>query len=376
MNTEWKSCFRICISIFILFLCVNYWHGFINTLGLLIGAALPLIIGAVIAYPVNILMLFYEKHYFNKKTPRFAEKTRRPVCLTLAYLTMIAIIALVISLIVPQLISCFRLIFEMLPEAARVLSKFRLDIIPDSVTTFVEDFDWESKLSQIAKLITDGLGSFMDSIVKTVSTVFSGTVTALLSLIFSVYLLLCKDTLIKQFNRLLKRYVNTKITDKIYYVLSILNDCFKKYIVGQCTEAVILGVLCTIGMLILRIPYATMIGALVAFTALIPIAGAYIGAIIGALMILTISPFKALVFVIFLVILQQIEGNLIYPKVVGSSIGLPGIWVLAAITIGGGLMGILGMLLGVPVAAAVYRIIRNDLYKASPEDTEEQVETI
>lgn len=153
--------------------------------------------------------------------------------------------------------------------------------------------------------------------------------------------------------------------NKITYVLSIMNDCFRKYIVGQCTEAVILGLLCIIGMLILQLPYATMIGALIALTALIPVAGAYIGAVVGAFMILTVSPIKALFFLIFLVVLQQLEGNIIYPKVVGSSLGLPGIWVLAAITVGGGIMGIFGMLIGVPIVAAIYRIVKNDVNKSA-----------
>ena len=147
------------------------------------------------------------------------------------------------------------------------------------------------------------------------------------------------------------------------FALGILNDCFHKFIVGQCIEAVVLGLLCTIGMTIFKFPYATMIGALIAFTALIPVAGAYIGAGVGAFMILTVSPMQALLFLVFIVILQQLEGNLIYPRVVGSSIGLPGIWVLAAVTIGGGIMGVAGMLIGVPLAAALYRILRDDLKK-------------
>lgn len=144
-------------------------------------------------------------------------------------------------------------------------------------------------------------------------------------------------------------------------MLSVLNECFHKYIVGQCTEALILGGLCTLGMLILQLPYATMTGAVIAFTALIPVAGAYIGAGVGAFMILTVSPVKAIIFLIFIVILQQLEGNLIYPRVVGSSMGLPGIWVLAAVTVGGGVMGIPGMLLCVPLAAAFYKLLREDV---------------
>ena len=152
-----------------------------------------------------------------------------------------------------------------------------------------------------------------------------------------------------------------KWAKRLLYGLRIFNESFRGYIVGQCTEAVILGVLCVVGMLIFRFPYAGMIGSLVGFTALIPVAGAYIGAAVGAVMILTQSPLKALLFGVFLVILQQLEGNLIYPRVVGRSIGLPALWVLAAVTVGGSLMGIPGMLLGVPITAALYRLIREDM---------------
>ena len=195
----------------------------------------------------------------------------------------------------------------------------------------------------------------------TVSTVFSGAVTTLLSVIFTIYLLSGKDRLRAQCHRLMRFALRPKHYDRACYVLRVLNDSFHRYIVGQCTEALILGALCTAGMLILQLPYATMIGALVAFTALIPVAGAYIGAAVGAFMILTISPVQALIFLVFLVVLQQLEGNLIYPRVVGASLGLPGIWVLAAVTVGGSLMGIFGMLLAVPLAAAVYRLMRENI---------------
>jgi predicted PurR-regulated permease PerM len=158
-------------------------------------------------------------------------------------------------------------------------------------------------------------------------------------------------------------YLPEKLNGRILYVLDVLNYSFRRYISGQSLEAVILGALCWLGMLILRLPYATMIGALIAFTALIPVAGAYIGAAVGAFMILMVSPMQALIFLIFLVILQQLEGNLIYPKVVGSSLGLPGIWVLAAVVVGGGVAGVMGMLLGVPIAATAYTLLRNNMNK-------------
>ena len=201
---------------------------------------------------------------------------------------------------------------------------------------------------------------------QVVTSIISTTVTLAVAFIFSIYILYWKEKLGNQFTRLFKRYIPDKITNKIFYVLGVLNKSFKSFIIGQCTEAVILGVLCMLGMLILRLPYAVMTGCLIGFTALIPIAGAYIGAGVGALMIFTVSPVQSVIFLIYLVILQQIEGNLIYPKVVGSSIGLPGIWVLAAVTVGGGVMGIMGMLVAVPVASAIYQIVREDVNRKVP----------
>ena len=161
----------------------------------------------------------------------------------------------------------------------------------------------------------------------------------------------------------MKRYLKPALRSKLRHVLNVLNESFTKYFIGQCIEAVILGLLCAIGMALLGLPYATMIGAVIAVTALIPVAGAYIGGGVGALMIFSVSPVQALVFLIYLVVLQQLEGNLIYPRVVGSSLGLPAIWVLAAVTIGGGMMGVVGMLLAVPLASAAYRLLKEDVNK-------------
>lgn len=236
-----------------------------------------------------------------------------------------------------------------------------MDAVPEDLLASLRNVDWASKLEQIISFLTTGVGNIIGTAVSAVSSVFSGLVTAFFALIFSIYLLLGKERLGSQFNRIIKRYMSTGLCSNVHHVLSVLNECFHKYIVGQCTEALILGGLCTLGMLILQLPYATMTGAVIAFTALIPVAGAYIGAGVGAFMILTVSPIKAIIFLIFIVILQQLEGNLIYPRVVGSSMGLPGIWALAAVTVGGGVMGIPGMLLCVPLAAAVYKLLREDV---------------
>lgn len=368
MKIEWRGCFRIGLSAFVLFLCITYWPAFAKFMGTFIGAAMPLIIGCVIAYIVNILMSFYERHYFIKSKSAALIKSRRPVCMLLSFISVVLIVILLIRLVVPELTACVELLITQIPGAvSKAVSWLEANAaIPEEMLSSLQNIDWKSRIEQIISLLTSGVGSVMGTAVNVVSSVFSGIVTALFALIFSIYLLTGKEKLGSQFDRLMRRYMKDKLYNRSKYVLSVLNDCFHKYIVGQCTEALILGALCTAGMLLLGIPYATMTGAVIAFTALIPVAGGYIGAAIGAFMILTVSPIQALIFLIFIVVLQQLEGNLIYPRVVGSSMGLPAIWVLAAVTIGGGVMGILGMLIGVPLAAALYRLLREDVNRQPP----------
>lgn len=367
MKIEWKTCFKIGVSVFLLFIAVTYWEKVAALLSAVLGAAAPLLLGCVVAYVINIPMSFYERHYFPKKKGKLFAVSRRPVCLLGAFLTVLAVVALVIGLVIPQLSDCISLIAAEFPGMFKKFLDYaqQLEFMPEKIIASLYSIDLKSQMSSIIEKLTSGIGNVVGGVVSVVASVFSGVVTAFVSIIFAVYLLLAKDTLGAQWERIMKRYASEKLKNKTDYICFVLNDCFHRYIVGQCTEAVILGALCTVGMLIFRFPYAFMIGALTAFTALIPIAGAYIGAGVGAFMILTESPIKALLFLVFIVVLQQIEGNLIYPKVVGTSIGLPGIWVLAAVTVGGGIFGILGMMLGVPVAAAVYRIIRDDVNKGN-----------
>ncbi len=368
MKLDWSSCFKVGISIFLLYLCISYWPSAMNLVVMLIGAAAPLLIGCVIAYLVNILMSFYEKFYFTKTKQKVLIKSRRPVCMILAFVTLVAIVYFVIRLLVPQLLSCVKVILSELPVFInRVINwvekndLLQEEMLQEKILEPLAEVDWKSKIGQIVQVLTSGIGNAVDIAIKLVSSVFSGLVTALLSTIFAIYLLLGKETLGNQFDLLAQRYLKEKIYKNLMYVLRVVNDCFHKYIVGQCIEAVILGILCMLGMKLLQLPYATMVGTLVAFTALIPVAGAYIGAGVGAFMIITVSPEKVIVFLVFIVVLQQLEGNIIYPKVVGSSMSLPAIWVLTAVTVGGGVMGIPGMLVGVPIMATIYRLIRDDV---------------
>ena len=383
MELKWKTCFRAVVTVLVMYVLINYWNSFANIAGGVLGAVIPLIVGCIMAYAVNILMSFYEnifskisllvsKNKANNITNDNTQKKsvisslKRPFCMILAYFSIVLIVFLIIRMVVPELIGCIELLLDKMPAAIDNTIKWaeqNFDI-NSLVQTDIQKFLGDINIKD--NILLSGLGGAMGIATQVVTSIISTTVTLAVAFIFSIYILYWKEKLGNQFTRLFKRYIPDKITNKIFYVLGVLNKSFKSFIIGQCTEAVILGVLCMLGMLILRLPYAVMTGCLIGFTALIPIAGAYIGAGVGALMIFTVSPVQSVIFLIYLVILQQIEGNLIYPKVVGSSIGLPGIWVLAAVTVGGGVMGIMGMLVAVPVASAIYQIVREDVNRKVP----------
>jgi len=363
MKSETRKVLIICVAAALFYLFIHYWETIADFLSAMLSAATPLLIGCVLAYVVNILMAWFERHFFPKSKGKLLSSLRRPICLFLAIVLLLAIIALIVRLILPQLIDCVVLVVNLLPPAINKLLDYiaEHEMLSTELLNTLESIDWKSKIGQILNVVTTGVGSVMDVVLQVVTSVFSGLVTSLLAIIFALYLLLGKERLGSQFRRIMKHYLKPNWNRKITHVISVLDSCFHSFIVGQCTEAVILGAMCVVGMLILKLPYATMIGTLIGFTALIPVAGAYIGGGIGAFMILTVAPNQALIFLIFLVLLQQIEGNLIYPRVVGSSLKLPGIWVLVAVTVGGGVLGVAGMLLGVPVMAAIYRMIRDDV---------------
>ncbi len=362
---KWKTCFRLGLSVVLVYLCIYYWSYVSGFLSSLLSALIPLVIGFCIAYPLNILMTYYERLYFPKSEKKFVLKTRRGVSLVFALITLVAILGLVIWLVLPQLGECINLLIDKFPAAMQKIVELleKTGIVPEDIIATLSTVDWQSKLGEIAKILTSGLGSAMNIVITTVSSVASTVTSTVIGIIFAVYLLASKDTLSAQLTRLMKKYMKPAKYEKTRYLMDVADDSFHNFIVGQCTEAVILGLLCTVGMLILQLPYAPMIGVLTGFTSLIPVVGPLIGGAVGAILILTQSPVQALIFLIFIVVLQQVEGNFIYPKVVGSSVGLPGIWVLAAVTIGAGVGGILGVLLGVPVASIIYRLIREDLNK-------------
>lgn len=369
MKIEWKSAFRLGAALFLVYLAVTYWGTVANLFRHGFEAASPLILGCVIAYALNILMSYYERIYFPDKQTKLVLRSRRAVCMLGAMITLVAVVALVIGLVIPELIACIRLLMKEIPRVMEdaVLwiheSGMLSSVVEEDVTASLLNIDWQERLTQVVKVLVSGLGDVAQVALSTVTSLVSKLVTLVIGIIFSIYLMMGKERLGSQIKRFLNRYLKPSWNQKFWYVVTTVDGCFRKFIVGQCTEALILGVLCIAAMTLLKFPYAVMIGTLIGFTALIPVAGAYIGAVVGAFMIFTVSPIKAAAFLVFIVILQQLEGNLIYPKVVGTSIGLPGVWVLAAVTIGGGIFGIPGMLIGVPLTASVYQLIKRDMNK-------------
>ena len=367
-NLTWKTCIRAGVTVVAVYLACTYWHVLTHVVGVALSAASPLVIGAVIAYVANILMSFYERHFFVKSRKPALRKMRRPACMALAFLTAVVAVVWMLTTVIPELIKCVEMIISSLPGAlskayAWLDEKFQVGALLKemNLTAPGADFDWKSSISSMVSFVMTGVGGAAKVAVTAVSGVASTVVTLFLAIVFSIYLLAGKEKLAAQFVRLSKTYLGEKLTARALYVLRVVDDSFHSFIVGQCTEALILGALCFVGMMIFGFKNALTISVMVGFTALIPIAGAYIAAIAGAFMLFVESPLSALLFLIFLVILQQIEGNLIFPRVVGSSIGLPGVWVLAAVTVGGGVMGIMGMLIGVPLASAAYRLLGRDV---------------
>ncbi len=362
-NISWKTCVRLGITVVLVYLACTYWQPLSGALNVALQAAMPLLIGAAIAYVVNILMSFFERNIFPDVKKGAWPKLRRPVCMLMAFVLVGVAIFWLFNTVLPELGRSVEMIVARLPAAlsdgyAYLDEKFDLtNLLKEYGILDTENFDWRGAVDKAFSFLMGGVGG----VVSIVSSLFSLVVTLFFAVVFSVYLLSGKEKLGAQIRRTSRTYLGEKLTEQIYYVLNVVNDSFHSFVVGQCTEALILGGLCYVGMMVFGFANPLTISILVGFTALIPIVGSYVGAAGGAFMLFVDSPLSALLFVIFLTVLQQIEGNLIYPRVVGSSIGLPGIWVLAAVTIGGGVAGILGMLIGVPLVSAIYRLVGRDI---------------
>ena len=354
-----------------------YWGlNNLSVLGGLLSSILslfsPLLIGVGIAYVMNLLLMAIERLWDKalKKAPElWRVKLKRPICLTLAFLLFLGIIFAIIFILIPRLEEAGTTLVANVPTYITQIQGWW-----DNLTAFAADhgitlpelsMNVEDATKFITKLLTSNGDSVVNTTINITTSILGALVNVLLALVFSVYMLAQKEKLLAQSKRLLLAALPQKAGERTMHILKLTNGAFSSFVTGQVTEAFILGTLCCLGMLILRLPYALPVSVIISFTSLIPIFGAWIGAATGAFLIVFVSPVKALTFLIFLVILQQVECNLIYPKVVGKSVGLPGLWVLAAVTIGGGAFGVLGMLLGVPVCSVIYALVQ-DYLRAQP----------
>ena len=351
------------IVAFLVFLFFRYWNSIAAFVGNVWQAVIPIVVGAIIAYILNILMSFYERHYFVKKNPPFAQKSRTAVCLIGAILTILLVFALIISLIIPQLINCIKLIIQKMPGAIEWISNFvkGLSWLPESIHKTVNTYmdkllhlNWSVLAAKAMDFLKNGIASNKGSIGSVLSSTASVIVSVVIGIIFSIYFLACKEKILNYIHRFVNAVFTSKGGKNVIRFLSSFNKTFHKYIVAECIEAAILGILCFVCMLILRLPYAPMISAMVMLMALVPLVGSTISAVVGTLMILSVSPIKALIFFAMLMTVQVIEGNVIYPKVVGKGVGTPGIIVLTAVTVGGSIFDIVGMLIGVPIASTIW----------------------
>ena len=343
---------------------------FADALRYLLGLAAPFITGGCIAFAANVPMRFFERTLFARVQPRKGRqgKPARVCSLVFTILVVVGVIAVALLLVVPELYRSFAAIGrELSYVGARLPQLFdRLTaLLPmfageiDSFRASLLDVDWKA----IGTVLLDFLrsGNFLSSTVSIATSVVSTFANATIGIVFAIYILFQKETLGRQFRRLFYAFLPERYVDRFLAVCALTSTSFNSFLSGQCLEALILALMFFVSMTVFQMPYALVIAVLIGITALIPIFGAFIGCIVGAFLILIASPMQAFWFLVLFIVLQQIEGNVIYPRVVGSSVGLPSIWVLAAVTLGASLGGVLGILFAIPVISVVYALLRSNV---------------
>lgn len=348
-----------------LILVVIHFETILSWIGMVFRLLLPLFIGIIIAFVFNRPYELFRKFYQRKL--KLKEILAKILAIVTIYILAIGISVLLISLIIPELVDNLIMFAAnaniYIRETQGTLNQI-MNFLGFSQIDFSSLF---ALANQYIAELSNTLRNMLPQIINVTSRLISSITTIIIGIALSIYIMSGKERLLSQIKRLFRVYLPPKIYTPVRSVLQIVIQVFEDYVAGQCKEAVILGTLCFVGMTLLRLDYAGLISVIIAFTALVPILGAYIGGAIGVILLLFISPKKALIFLIFLIILQQFEGNVIYPRVVGRKIGLPGMWVLVAISVGGGLLGIWGMLIGVPITTIIYQLIQKDVQKREKE---------
>ncbi len=324
----------------------------------ILGILSPFLLGGVLAFIFSVPMSRIEQFLPGKKDSML----RRPLSLVLALVFVLGILILVMFVVIPQLFDTILSLQNSVPAFLNSVQKAAENLFVQNpeIVNYIDsiEIDWKTFIEDIVGFLTEGAGTVLSSTFSAALSIVNGVTSFGIALVFSIYILLQKETLSRQIKKLMRAFLPDKTTETVLSVAKLTYDTFSHFLTGQCVEAVILGTMFFITLSVLRLPYALLIGVLIAFTALIPIFGAFIGCVIGAFLMLMVNPLNALVFVIVFFILQQLEGNLIYPHVVGSSVGLPSIWVLVAVTIGGSAMGIVGMLIFIPLCSVLYSLLR------------------
>lgn len=361
MNLNRETMIRIMqlilYTVVLLTAAINY-RALFHLVGVGFGLMFPFLLGAAIAFVLNVPMRFMERHFHFRRL----ERVKRPVCMTAAILLVVAVLVIVTFLVVPELTKTAGILADSVPlffaglkEQATVTFQRNPEILQwiDSLT-----IDWGKLMDEAVNFIHSGAGTLLSSTVTAAGAIVSGLTSFFIGFVFSIYILLQKEQLGRQLKKLLRAFLPAHRASSVLRVAALTERTFSRFITGQCTEAVILGTMFFLVLSVCRLPYALLIGVLIAFTALIPVFGAFIGWFIGAFLMLMVNPLQALIFTVIFLVLQQIEGNFIYPHVVGNSVGLPSIWVLVAVTVGGSTMGILGMLIFIPLSSVAYTLLR------------------
>ena len=339
----------------------------------------PFLYGFCLAFILNIPLSKFEGMIKNRKSKKKAKQKEsknipekkntklRVLGIIVSLLIFIGIICLTMFLVIPEIINTFNIFKENIPAAFAKCQEWLADMMSNYPDIFekIRSYtpDWQAIDTDITNVIKNAAAGIIGGSIRFIIGLFSGVFNFFMGLVFAIYMLMQKETLVRQLKKLVNACMPESKASKLLYIGKITNNTFKKFFGGQFVEAVLLGTLCFIGMQIFRMPYALTISVLIGVTALIPVFGAFFGTAIGAILILAVNPMQALWFVVFIIVLQQIDGNLIYPKIVGDSVGLPGIWVMLAVLLGGNSLGIIGMLVAVPIASVIYKLIQEKVNK-------------
>lgn len=358
---KYKSTVGLILLSAVLLLIITHVGETVELFTSLWHAIYPLILGLCIAFVMHIIVEGVEKLYFPRSSHSFVIKTRRPFSILTAFILVVFTLGFVLWMVVPQTVHSLTLAVTSLPQvytqAYEYLSDLVMQFSPASVGIVTNNLSEESIMANISAYGLAWISKFASKLSTAVNVVFDWFV----GLFFAIYILVNKESLNWELTELFTAYVAEEKRARFYHVLEVLRTTFSQFFIGQFLDSMVLGLMVGIGMAVFQLPYAVNIACVIGITALIPILGAYIGGSIGIIMLFVESPWQAGIFLVILVVMQQIEGNFIYPKLVGSSVGLPGIWVFATVILGGNLFGVLGMLLGVPLGAAFYKLVQEDV---------------